>query len=119
MNDIIEALTSYKGRMRRMTFFIYKLILFFTCVALACIFMLTLLPHLQPNETQILLLKVAGAIIYFYFHLALSVKRCHDFGKTGLLTILSFVPIVGFFFGLFLLFKRGDAGPNQYGLPPV
>lgn len=42
---------------------------------------------------------------------AQGAKRCHDIGKSGW---WQFVP----FFGLWMLFKDGDVGSNEYGEDP-
>lgn len=44
-----------------------------------------------------------------------SIRRLHDLGRTGWLTALLFVPVLGFFFALVLWLKKGQQIPNQYG----
>ena len=44
---------------------------------------------------------------------ALTAKRFHDFGKPGLLALISLV--AGFILFIILFFIKGDPGPNQYG----
>jgi len=46
------------------------------------------------------------------------VKRLHDINLSGWLWLISFVPFVNFIFGLYILFKDGTQGPNQYGEDP-
>ena len=50
-------------------------------------------------------------IPFLWFLLAQGAKRCHDIGKSGW---WQFVP----FFGLWMLFKDGDVGFNEYGEDP-
>ena len=47
-----------------------------------------------------------------------AIRRCHDMGKSGWLSILLIVPLVNLIFVLVLLFTPGQAFPNEYGLPP-
>lgn len=44
----------------------------------------------------------------------LTIQRCHDFDKTGWLTLLLLVPLVSLIF----YFIPGTKGSNQYGLLP-
>lgn len=65
-----------------------------------------------PREMPILLL------IFFIFMIpilwvlyAQGAKRCHDIGKSGWWQIVPF-------FALWMLFKDGDVGSNEYGEDP-
>ncbi|MGD1956255.1 MAG: DUF805 domain-containing protein [Sphingomonadales bacterium] len=52
--------------------------------------------------------------------LTVSIKRCHDRGKSGWWCLLFLVPIVGFLWGLIDLgILKGEEGPNQYGPDPL
>ena len=52
-----------------------------------------------------------GLIVISVF---LTIQRCHDFNKTGWLSLLILVPIVSLIF----YFIPGTKGSNQYGLQP-
>lgn len=63
--------------------------------------------------------------IYSIFYIAIvvisiifSVKRLHDLNQTGWLSILLFIPVVGFFFYLYMLFAPGSGDANRFGNPP-
>ena len=47
----------------------------------------------------------------------MGIKRLHDLDKSGWLYLLGIIPIVGFFFSLYLIFFKGTAGDNKYGAP--
>jgi uncharacterized membrane protein YhaH (DUF805 family) len=47
-----------------------------------------------------------------------SRRRLNDLGHSGWFTLLTFIPVVNFVFGLYLFFARGDEASNEYGLPP-
>ena len=53
-------------------------------------------------------------------NLAVTAKRFHDRGKSGLWVLIAFIPYIG---GLWILvecgFLEGTKGPNQYGPDPV
>lgn len=54
-------------------------------------------------------------LAYIPIGICLAVRRCHDFGTTGWLTLTMFIPYIGFIFGLYILFKGGDGESNKYG----
>lgn len=56
-------------------------------------------------------------MIIFYFPIA--IRRSHDIGYTGWLTLCTGIPYIGVIFGLIFLFKKGNDGVNKYGPPPV
>ncbi len=47
----------------------------------------------------------------------MGIKRLHDLNKTGWLYLLGLVPIVNFFFAIYLIVWKGTDGNNQYGAP--
>ncbi|WP_051293593.1 DUF805 domain-containing protein [Pseudoduganella violaceinigra] len=56
-------------------------------------------------------LPVAVMIIY-------ARRRLHDLGQSGWLSLLLLIPLIGFLFGLWLIFGPGDAHANEYGPAP-
>lgn len=59
---------------------------------------------------------VAVAILLLgYFNMVFTVKRLHDLNLTGWLSLLWFIPIVSFFFCLYIMFVKGTEGRNLYG----
>ncbi|POF34623.1 DUF805 domain-containing protein [Roseibium marinum] len=68
-------------------------------------------------------LFIAGLVNYW----SLEVRRCHDRNVSGLLLLIMFIPIIGAFFGLYILivngFFAGTPGTNRFdtaqGLAPV
>lgn len=47
-----------------------------------------------------------------------SAKRCHDLGRSGAWGLLTFVPIAGLFYLVFLLAAPGENGANRFGPSP-
>ena len=56
-------------------------------------------------------------VSYLYFSLLIAVRRLHDLNKSGWLILLFFVPVIQFFFILYLLIAPGTRGNNSYGMP--
>ncbi len=50
--------------------------------------------------------------------LVMAARRFNDLNQSGWLCLLTLIPIVNFFIGLWLMFGAGRAQPNRYGLPP-
>ena len=65
---------------------------------------------------------VASTIFYlaiFVPSLAVSWRRLHDIGKSGWMTLLWLVPVVGWIWILILLITPSQDGDNGYGVKPV
>ena len=54
-------------------------------------------------------------IATIYSNLAVTVKRLHDVGYSGFLSVAMFVPFLNFLFTIWVGILPGTAGPNQYG----
>lgn len=61
---------------------------------------------------QLILAALAGIAGIF-----MGIKRLHDLDKTGWLYVLAIIPIVGFFFAIYLIAFKGTAGDNKFGAP--
>lgn len=88
---------SFEGRIRRVEYGITILLFTVFDVFLALI--------------EIPFLQSILSIILLWFLWAQGAKRCHDIGKSGWWQIVPF-------FGLWMLFKDGDVGFNEYGEDP-
>ena len=65
-----------------------------------------------------LLVLVPFAVLFCWVHFALTVKRLHDLGVTGLLSLLLLIPGLGFVIIVVLLAARGQDNDNCYGPAP-
>ena len=66
----------------------------------------------------LLLLMFPATLFSFIMYIGLSVRRCHDFGKSGWLSLWSYVPYIGLIFCIYSIFKKGDTEANVYGSVP-
>ncbi len=48
---------------------------------------------------------------------AVTARRLHDTNRSGWMSLLWFVPIIGWVYLLMLLVRPGDEGANAHGLP--
>ncbi len=51
---------------------------------------------------------------YLVFVALVTIRRSHDMGWSGWMSLLAFIPLVG----LIWIFKAGNLGANAYGSPP-
>lgn len=58
-------------------------------------------------------------IAFFLVHIPLAIRRCHDLGYTGWLSLLAYIPYLGFIAALFFIFMKGEEVSNKYGNPPA
>ncbi len=112
------SLFSFRGRMRRTTYFFQSLgfsvgisllmviIGFFSGFVFGADSVISLV--------AIVLLSIASTVILAFPF----VKRLHDLNLSAWFFWISIVPIVNILFGLYVLFGRGTVGPNKYGPDP-
>ena len=98
----MKKLFSFKGRMRRTTFWIIMLVI---CAIDAGLTAAIEEASIDAMTYRLILLPTVWAA------LATWAKRCHDCNYNGW---WMFVP----FFNFIFLFKGGDAGSNKYGDNP-
>jgi hypothetical protein len=58
-------------------------------------------------------------LLYFVFVFSLYIRRWHDLGQSGWYSLLMIIPFVSFVALIYLMFAKGDEGPNAYGEPNV
>ena len=66
-----------------------------------------------------ILMGVVGVVAILLLSISLNVRRWHDIGQSGWLTLLSLIPAVGGIVFIVLLLIPGNDGPNQYGPRPA
>ena len=103
----------FEGRINRWPYF-WKPILF----SLAVSFFLMLCEMVLPLSVISILFKIAP-VFNVVVTSSFIVRRCHDLDKSGYWGLLVLIPIVNFFFLLYLLFANGTAGGNHYGPDPL
>ena len=57
-------------------------------------------------------------VFTFIPHLAVTIRRLHDVGRSGWFILILFIQIVGVIGLLAQAIKDGEPGPNQYGPNP-
>ena len=111
MNWYLAVLSNYAGftgRARRQEYWMFVLFNFLIGIGLGVVgFML----HFSA------LSGIYGLVVIIP-SIAVSVRRLHDTGKSGLMLLVALIPIIGAIWLLILFFTEGMRGPNQYGPDP-
>ncbi len=123
---MFKAPFSFDGRIRRIEYFLSYLLAGFISGLIWSLLFAGLMAGSMLGSTSMMaggtlfgaLIGIAVYVAMLWFCLAQGVKRLHDVDKSGWLILLLFIPIVGFVFGLYLLFADGTVGPNQFGPDP-
>jgi uncharacterized membrane protein YhaH (DUF805 family) len=117
-----QWLFSFNGRIGRGRFWAFLLVaIVLEVVGFALIAVLD--PHFfdQPPSSNGAGLAVYAVVmlLVIYMNFAVMVKRCHDRGKSGWMSLISLIPLVGAIWWLIDLgILAGQDGPNEYGPDP-
>ena len=110
--DITRMFFSLEGRLNRKPYFFGNL-----AIGIISSIITFITSHSSGILISILGFIVGVAIIIG--GVSLVVKRLHDLDKGGLFALLMLIPIVDFFFGLYLLVAKGTEGVNRFGEDPL
>jgi len=135
MKSFIKNL--YKGRLDRLNYLWGSLIIGLgAAIITGILMMMGLLSSIKgiatmtdgaPLQAQIafsgnffvwLFILIVVGILVPLITTSFPVRRLHDLGKSGWYVLLLIIPLVNFFFQLYLLFAKGEAGDNTYGHAP-
>lgn len=118
MNWYIKVLKQYadfNGRARREEYWVF--LLFYVIFAIVAL--------LLDNILDIAIKPLGYGPLYAIYILALfipglavSARRLHDIGKSGRMLLIGLIPVIGFFWLLVLMVRKGEEGENLYGFNP-
>ena len=118
MNWFLYSLSQYsnfQGRARRREYGWYTV--FATLIILALVGIDYALGWMDA-ERGLGILSAIGAIVLMLPSLSLSVRRLHDHNATGWWVLICIIPLMSFFFTLFMIFAQGNEGENRFGPDP-
>lgn len=126
--SLMQVWFSFNGRINRSTFWLKGILgeLCLTVVVMVFLGLVFALGGLDPDDPQEspwpLLVLLFWMVLLFWINLAVYAKRWHDHDMSGWWSALLFVPIVNFFWGIYMLIKlgflKGTDGSNRYGPAP-
>ncbi|NHZ65580.1 DUF805 domain-containing protein [Massilia genomosp. 1] len=105
-----------EGRIGRVRYLVYEMVITVLTVAAMSVLLSWLIPAYGP---MLSMFAVAVWIPSTAVTLVVTRRRLHDLGKSGWLGLLHLVPVANLFFGLWMVFGRGDPDANQFGVPPA
>lgn len=111
MNWYVEVLKKYLdfgGRARRKEYWMFVLVNILITAILGILSALINVP----------IISVIYSLATIVPSLAVTVRRLHDIGKSGLWIFINFIPIIGGIWLLILLCTEGSSTANQYGIDP-
>ncbi|MCC8157756.1 MAG: DUF805 domain-containing protein [Phascolarctobacterium sp.] len=113
--DFQEMFFTFDGRLNRrpyiLRFLLRNAIIWCLGLIIAAFF--------TPGGTMFEILAFALTFIAALSCLSLYVRRLHDLDHGPLMVLLAFIPLISFFFAIYLMFFRGMIGPNSYGPDPL
>ena len=111
---------TFKGRLNRQSYIFRGLFLSVTLGFIETVLTLCADENVMGAlDIFMLLIALACSLLSFWAGLALNVRRLHDLDKSGWWLLVMCIPVVNFFFGLYILFFKGTQGRNQYGDDPL
>ena len=105
---VLKQYADFSGRARRKEYWMFTLFSFIITAIIGAI----------DNTLGTGFFSGLYALVMFIPHLAVSVRRLHDIGKSGWMLLVLFIPIVGIIWLLILHINEGDIGTNLYGEDP-
>lgn len=112
---------SLHGRIGRVRYLAFS----FLAMTLLSIVMgvLTGLLSMMLKKSDLMGAGVIGALLInipvILVAVVMTKRRLHDLDRTGWAALFMLIPILNFFFGLYLMFASGSEGANRYGPKPV
>lgn len=107
--EVLKKYAVFYGRDRRTEYWMFVLFNFIIAFAISIV------EGLLGSSGIIGLLYVPAVFIP---SLAVSVRRLHDTGRSGLWLLIAFVPLIGFIVLLVFMVQDSEYGQNQYGPNP-
>lgn len=107
---VLKNYAGFDGRAHRKEYWVFVLIHFIVCLALSLLEWIIFLPGLFTGLYGLAVLLPS---------LAVSVRRLHDVGKSGLWVLLSLIPVIGLIILIVFFCESGDEGENEYGPSPL
>ena len=118
--NIFQEIYTVTGRINRGRFLKYYILV--TIMGATATFVTSCMATLltgDPNGTLVKMITVTWAVLATVGACMLMVRRLHDLNKNGALFLVSFIPVVGLIFMVYLFFKEGTVGWNRFGEDPL
>lgn len=113
---MLSEIFSVEGRLNRLRYFKYTMILFLISVAIRIVIGFSTEDFetaFDLTQTKILTFIMGVAQIMF------AIRRLHDLNRSAWFLLITLIPVVNIFFPLYLFFAKGTVGSNRFGADPL
>ena len=122
-NPALDHPLSPRGRFGRLAYLAWYLVLSLATmlpIILGMIIFAMLGASLENQDSLLVaggILSLILYIVFFYYAIVITIRRLHDLGQTGGLSLLMFVPLINIGFMLYVMFAKGTPTNNEFGAP--
>ena len=107
---VLKKYAVFSGRASRREFWTFQLVAFLISIVLAI---------LSTLVSAVTLLGLVFSLALIVPSIAVSVRRLHDYGYSGWLVLIAFIPLIGIVVLIFLWAQPGKPDTNKYGPVPL
>ena len=116
---VLKDYSTFSGRARRSEYWFFVLFnMLFAIFAMLIDNILGTTIQIGSQSLPYGYFYILYALVLFIPGLAVLVRRLHDVGKSGWYFFVFIIPIIGWIWGLILLFTDSVEGENKYGSNP-
>ncbi len=118
--NILKEIYHTEGRLNRLKFLKYYLGV--TVMGASATFVTSCMATFltgDPNGSLVNMVTTIWAIAASVGAFMLIIRRLHDLNKSGWYILITFVPLIGLIFLIYLFFAPGQIGWNKYGADPL
>ena len=108
-----EKYLTADGRLNRKPYILRSL--FLGVISFVVSFVIVLLAGTASTDGVRIVLQLLFAVP----GVMLVIRRLHDLGHSGWWCLLGLIPLVNLILGIYLLFFKGETGPNRFGPDPL
>lgn len=113
-----ETITfALNGRIGRLRYLAYTLAMYFAISIATSLLLIWLMPT-PAGATVVTILPYALYVAMGVGYTFIARRRLHDLDISGWFVLCLLIPFINLYFGLIMLFKRGDDGGNEFGARP-
>ena len=112
---VFKQYLDFSGRARRKEYWMFVL---FHFIALFLLMLIDTTIGTTVGEEGIGFFYLVYLVLAIIPSIAVSVRRLHDLGKSGVWFLINFIPFIGAIWFLILTCMEGQSKPNQWGENP-
>ena len=111
--NVIKKYADFNGRASVREYWMFNLIHFIIIIILGSI------GKVMPGTLYTIISVVYMIGVSLIPSIAVTVRRLHDTNRSGWYILLNIIPVLGWFYILYLTIKAGDTEKNRFGTSPI